>query len=142
MVITSFNFTLCISSLLYEVEDMVRLTNEAVSRVSAASPIRSDNRVFLDFSNDTENVAFEDVWPMVVAWSTRHVDALVSVEDAMFTLWCTIYADTEFVGLALKSEYIYVLGSRKIDLVISIYTQSIGDTMYVVAPENSPNPCP
>jgi hypothetical protein len=103
------------------------LTGEVASRASAASLTHSDNRVFWDFSNNTENVAFDEIWPIVVNWATRYVDALASIEDAMFTLWCTINTNTEFAGLVLDAAQMLVLGSRKIDFVISAYAQPVGD---------------
>jgi hypothetical protein len=127
MAITSFSFTLCVSSQQYEVEDIVRLAGEAASRAFAASLTHNDNRVFWDFSNNTEDVTFDEVWPIVVNWATRYVDALALIEDAMFTLWCTINTNTEFAGLALDAAHMLVLGSRKIDFVVSAYTQPVGD---------------
>lgn len=128
MAINDFSFTLYVSTRQYKVEDVVRLAGEAASRVSVASATRDDHRVFFDFNNTEKNL-FDEAWSVVVGWAARHVDALNVIEDAVFTLWCTAHADGECVGLALPAVHMQALGSRKIDLVISAYTQTISDTM-------------
>lgn len=102
---------------------MVRLVNKTASRAFSASSICDDNRVFWDFDHDTENLSFDEVSPMLVNWATRYVEVLASIEDAVFMLWYTIHTDTEFVGLALESAHLQALGSCKIGLMISAYTQ-------------------
>jgi hypothetical protein len=124
MAITDFSFALCVSTQQYKAEDMVRLVGETASRISGASSTHDDNRVFWDFSNDID-VSFDVIWPTVVDWATRRVDVLASMEDAIFTLWCTIYTNTEFVDLALQAAHIQALGLHKINLMISAYTEPV-----------------
>lgn len=120
MTITDLNFTLCVSTRRHRTEDVVRLVDEAATRVSAASSTRDDHRVFWDFNN-SEKHPFDEVWPAVVDWASRLADALATIEDAALALWCTIHTDSEFAGLALQAAHMQALGSRKVDLAISVY---------------------
>lgn len=122
MAITDFTITLCASSCRYGVSDIARCIDAKPTRVSEASNIRDDHRVFWDFEH-SRSEPFDDACSRAVVWSGICTDLLSCIDDAAVTLWCEVHSDSEFAGLTFQGEQLMSLGARKIGLVLSVYTQ-------------------
>jgi hypothetical protein len=123
MTITGFTFTLCVSSCQYKISDIVHCIEEKPTSISGISKTRGDYRVFWEFEHSPDE-PLDDVYPRAVKWAGMCADLLSSIDDAVVTLWCVVYSDSEFVGLAFQSEQLMTLGTHKISLVLSVYTSS------------------
>ena len=117
-----FTITLCVSSRIHGVKDIVNYIKVAPTRVSEATEDRDDCRVFWDLEC-SEGELFEEINSRAVAWAVRCAGLLLPIDDAALTLWYVVQSNSEFAGLAFQSEQLRDLGECKVDLVISVYTQ-------------------
>ena len=122
MAITDFTITLCVSSCQHGVNDIARCIEARPTRVSEASKARDDHRVFWEFERLPDE-PFDDACPRAVEWAGMLADLLSCIDDAAVTLWCEVHSDSEFAGLTFQGEQLMGLGTRKIGLVLSAYTQ-------------------
>src|SRR5712691_5610305 len=122
MAITDFTITLCVSSRQHGVNDIARCIEAKPTRVSEASKARDDYRVFWDFEHSRDE-PFDDACPRAVVWAGMCAGLLSCIDDAAVTLWCEVHSDSEFAGLTFQGEQLMDLGTRKIGLVVSVYTQ-------------------
>jgi hypothetical protein len=123
MAIIEFECTFCASTCSSTPDELGRLIGSPATRVSMASANRTDHRAFWTFM-DGSNELFEEVFPRIVKWATSYSKTLKPIQDAMYSLWCTLHTDSEFAGVAFEASDMKALGDAGISLVISAHTQA------------------
>jgi hypothetical protein len=120
MTILEYNFSICLSSKLIDVDSMCKLNLPEPARKSSANIKRDDHRIFWDF-NASAGEQFEDGVARIIKWLHQHHDVLSEVADAEKTLWCTIHTADEFAGFAIDKTMMQSLSIENINLMISVY---------------------
>lgn len=122
MSIYDYKLTFCVSSRLRRVNEIRRCISADPESESAADQSRDDHRVFWLFESHGGE-EFADAMIRGYDWAQTLASYLTPIEDASLTLWCEIYSNTEFAGLAFSASDMKRLGSSGIDLVVSVYAE-------------------
>lgn len=122
MSISNFSFSIGISSRTLDADSICHLIARTASRISPANDRRDDNRIFWDFDSE-EGEQFEIGMARVTTWLISIDKVISQIHDAEITLWCMVHKCDDYAGIAIDADQMSLLGTRKVNLLISVYDE-------------------